>query len=318
MRKLNKNISLFLVGAGLLAAPSVFGQDLPPDAQPGQCFAKCVIPDEYETLTEQIVSKEAGTRLETIPATYATVEEQILVKEGYNVLSVVPPTYTTVSEEIVVQDASTRLEVVPAVYETVTEEILISPATTQWVRGKATPDCVASNPDDCRVWCLKEIPAKYKSISRRVLREPALTREVAVPGKTKTVQRTVVQTPATVQEKSIPPEYKTITKKVLDTPAQAVEREIPAEYKTITTRRLVRSGGFTEWREVLCDSKQTSSNISRIQQVLKDRGYDPGPVDGVMGSQTRAALRQFQEDNGLAVGVEGRSVPYETLKALGL
>ncbi len=318
MRKLHKKISLFLVGAGLLTAPTVFGQDLPPDAQPGQCFAKCVIPDEYETVTEQIVSKEASSRLEIIPAKYTTVTEEIMVKEGYNVLTVVPPTYTTVTEEIVVQDPSSRLEVVPAVYETVTEEILVSPATTQWVRGKATPDCVSSNPDDCRVWCLKEIPAKYKSVSRRVLRESASTREVPVPGKTKTITRTVVQTPATVQEKSIPPEYKSVTKKVLDTPATATETEIPAEFKTITTRRLIRSGGFTEWREVLCDSKQTSSNISRIQRALKDRGYEPGPIDGIMGSQTRAALRQFQEDNGLAVGVQGTSVPFETLKALGL
>lgn len=31
-----------------------------------------------------------------------------------------------------------------------------------------------------------------------------------------------------------------------------------------------------------------------VQTCLKQRGYDPGPVDGVAGSKTQAALIQFQ------------------------
>src|SRR5947209_714622 len=36
-------------------------------------------------------------------------------------------------------------------------------------------------------------------------------------------------------------------------------------------------------------------NVSDVQQKLKDTGYDPGPIDGKMGPQTRAALKQFQQ-----------------------
>jgi membrane-bound lytic murein transglycosylase B len=37
-----------------------------------------------------------------------------------------------------------------------------------------------------------------------------------------------------------------------------------------------------------------------LQQALSDKGYDPGPVDGVIGALTRKALRAWQRDNGLA------------------
>src|SRR6185312_3862010 len=38
-----------------------------------------------------------------------------------------------------------------------------------------------------------------------------------------------------------------------------------------------------------------------IQQELARRGYNPGRIDGAMGAQTQAAIRDFQEDNGLPI-----------------
>ena len=38
-----------------------------------------------------------------------------------------------------------------------------------------------------------------------------------------------------------------------------------------------------------------------VQSALVREGYDPGPVDGVMGSSTRDAITQFQADHGLAI-----------------
>lgn len=38
-----------------------------------------------------------------------------------------------------------------------------------------------------------------------------------------------------------------------------------------------------------------------IQQHLRRLGYDPGPLDGRLGTQTRRAIRAFQRDCGLAV-----------------
>ncbi|HEV8724109.1 MAG TPA: peptidoglycan-binding domain-containing protein [Candidatus Binatia bacterium] len=36
-----------------------------------------------------------------------------------------------------------------------------------------------------------------------------------------------------------------------------------------------------------------------VQDALKAKGNDPGPIDGRMGPKTRAALKAFQEANGL-------------------
>jgi hypothetical protein len=37
--------------------------------------------------------------------------------------------------------------------------------------------------------------------------------------------------------------------------------------------------------------------VSGYQSRLKNLGYDPGPIDGICGPRTRAAVRAFQEDN---------------------
>src|SRR5690554_5021874 len=47
--------------------------------------------------------------------------------------------------------------------------------------------------------------------------------------------------------------------------------------------------------------KYSATQIREIQQSLKDQGFDPGPVDGIMGERTRQALREFQRQNNLEV-----------------
>jgi hypothetical protein len=44
-----------------------------------------------------------------------------------------------------------------------------------------------------------------------------------------------------------------------------------------------------------------SSAVGRVQAGLAQLGYNPGPVDGVMGSQTRSAIEAYQRDHGLLV-----------------
>jgi peptidoglycan hydrolase-like protein with peptidoglycan-binding domain len=51
------------------------------------------------------------------------------------------------------------------------------------------------------------------------------------------------------------------------------------------------------------DSSQRSSGMSirHAQQVLKDKGYYKGDVDGKYGPETRAALEKYQQDENLTV-----------------
>ena len=72
-------------------------------------------------------------------------------------------------------------------------------------------------------------------------------------------------------------------------------------------------GGFTDeetinlgdpiWAED--DKPANSSAVSRVQSGLSRLGYNPGPVDGAMGSQTETAIRTYQRDYNLLV--DGRA-----------
>lgn len=55
--------------------------------------------------------------------------------------------------------------------------------------------------------------------------------------------------------------------------------------------------------------------IKAVQAALKGANYDPGPIDGLDGPKTEAALRSFQSAKGLEA--DGTIGP-KTLKALGL
>jgi peptidoglycan hydrolase-like protein with peptidoglycan-binding domain len=60
---------------------------------------------------------------------------------------------------------------------------------------------------------------------------------------------------------------------------------------------------------------QDSTTVREAQQALKDKGFDPGPADGINGPKTRAAIRDFQKQQNL--NADGRLGP-QTLGVLGV
>jgi peptidoglycan hydrolase-like protein with peptidoglycan-binding domain len=60
---------------------------------------------------------------------------------------------------------------------------------------------------------------------------------------------------------------------------------------------------------------QGSATIRDAQQALKDKGFDPGPVDGVDGPATRAAVKKYQAQQNITA--DGRLGP-KTLDGLGV
>ncbi len=55
--------------------------------------------------------------------------------------------------------------------------------------------------------------------------------------------------------------------------------------------------------------------IRSAQETLRRKGLDVGPIDGILGPRTQAALREFQQQQGLNRSGE---IDQETLKALNL
>jgi peptidoglycan hydrolase-like protein with peptidoglycan-binding domain len=40
-------------------------------------------------------------------------------------------------------------------------------------------------------------------------------------------------------------------------------------------------------------AKTSPSHVREVQEALVAAGYDPGPIDGIMGPRTKAALRKY-------------------------
>ena len=184
----------------------------------------------------------------------------------------------------------------------------------EWVKKKKSPDCFSANPDDCYIMCWEQTPAEYKTVTRKAVQTPAQVKEVVVPAEYKTIKRQVIKTPASVTEIEVPAKYKTVTREVLVSPAREETVEVPGEYHTEPYWIVADLGGYTEWTEILCQEKTTVSVVQQLQQALKNRGYEVGPIDGVMGNKTRQALNKFQTDNNLPLG----SLNIETLSLLAI
>ena len=158
------------------------------------------------------------------------------------------------------------------------------------------------------------IPAVYATRQKQVLVSPATTKVVETPAQYETRVRQLLAAQATTKETEIPAESKTYTRTVVKSAAKTTEKTIPAEYGSFVTTTKVADNMYADWVEVICGNKLTVEKIIQIQRALKVKGYDPGPIDDVIGPRTRAALTQFQKDNNLPLG----NINIETLKALGL
>jgi hypothetical protein len=58
-----------------------------------------------------------------------------------------------------------------------------------------------------------------------------------------------------------------------------------------------------------------AEDMRMVQQSLKDSGYDPGPIDGVQGPHTTAALKAYQKAQGLQ---ETGQADTDTMAKLGV
>ena len=51
----------------------------------------------------------------------------------------------------------------------------------------------------------------------------------------------------------------------------------------------------------------TDADVRDLQEALKALGHDPGPIDGVFGEATEAAVRAFQQEKEITVdGIVGK------------
>jgi hypothetical protein len=345
-----KNLSGKASNAPSSWVASALSSGVPSTAEVGQCFNEYHQPAKYKTVQEKILKREASSRIEIIPATYKPAEQKVLVKE-----------------------ASEKIVNVPATYETTEEKILIRAAYTAWKKGAGPIQKLDNSTGE--IMCLIEVPAKYKIITKKVLKTAATSNRIVIPAEYKTIKVRTIATAAKENKIDIPAEYQTInkkervseeivgwrqkgadgpgkltgkvicrtkvaaeyksiTKQIIATPtttkivaipaeskmvkvrkivtaAQENKIEIPAVYSQVTKRKKVSDEKLV-WRQVLCETNTSLGLVTKLQQALADAGFNPGPVDGVMGRQTYVAIDNFQKKNG----IESGGLTLRTLEAL--
>ncbi|MGB0852301.1 MAG: peptidoglycan-binding domain-containing protein [Pikeienuella sp.] len=306
-------------GSGAVGTESL----VPPNAKPGECYARITQPAKFKTVSEKVIATEASDSVSIVPATYKTVQERVLVSEASERLEVIPATYKTVEERILVTPAKTTLTKVAPKFKTVEERVLVKEAYTTWKRGgnviavgqNALGGTILENrtSDTGEVMCLVEVPAEYRVVTKRVKVSDGGTRETTTPAVYRTVKKRVVDQPATTRKITIPAKYATVTKTVEVTPATTRTTTTPATYKTVT-KTVNAAPARTVWTSVLCDVNTTPDVVRRLQTALKRAGHYGGPIDGIVGSQTRAGIKSYQG----AQGVRSDILTIESAKKLGI
>ena len=107
-----------------------------------------------------------------------------------------------------------------------------------------------------------------------------------------------------------PAEYKTVA--VIKPVSQPSGDNLPVLYQSVTEKVKV-TDEQTRWEEILCEDRMTECRVMEVQRALYRGGYNPGPIDGVVGRQTMAAINNFQKDFGLTVADQ---LTIETVNAL--
>lgn len=276
-----------------------------PDAKPGECFAKVIVPAAYETNAEEVVVQPEQETVEIIPATFDAAEKDVETKPAYTKLKAVAAKYRAeeevveieaarnewvtslgkrgipaspallvaaktsgieidsasagqcfqeyytpakfeqsdkqieikeASENIVIKDAEFESaeevvtikeafavkKLVSAVYEKIEEKIEIEPAKAVWKKGSGLVERIDNTTGE--IMCLVNVPAKYD-----------------------TFLKTVLKSKAEIQETETPAITKSIKIKKLVTDATSSKEKVEAEFATVTTRQKVADAQFS-WR----------------------------------------------------------------------
>ena len=200
----------------------------------------------------------------------------------------VPAVYETVKVSKLVKPAEEKRTKLPAEYVQVSQRVKTADASFSWHASHDTAKPQGA-PTGQQV-CLKEIPARHK-----------------------TVEKQVVKVPAAFKKEEVPAVFETVKVRKLVKPAEEKRTKIPEEYKEVSKRTKV-SDERLEWRQVLCETNITKDIVSSVQQALIDAGFNPGAADGVIGGATLRAVDDYQRTKGLPRG----GLTIRTLESLGV
>lgn len=293
---------------------------LPPNARPGECYARAWVEPTYQERTEQILVSEESARVEVIPASYQMVSETVLKKPEGTKLVTRPATYDTVTEQKLIREGGLFWKTELSNGKPVNADLLA-------IASKGGIDLDSATPGMC--FHEHYTPAQYSSEMQQVLiKEESQSVELTEP-EYRWVDKEVLVSEASTRLETIPARYETVTEQVLDKPAHTVWKkgsgpiqkiddatgeimcliEVPATYKTISKQVLVSDATtrsveipakyeMVKVRELVQDAQEIRRTIPaeyRSVSVTKQVS-EPGFVwheisDNTMSSESRTGKK---------------------------
>ena len=288
------------------------------------------VPAKFENATERVLVRAASKKLVEVPAVYETIKEKVLVepaksewKKGRGLvekvdgstgeimcLVEVPAKYKVVEKRVIKKPASTNIIEIPAKYE----DVPVRKLKSDWQQVRAdvpakyeTITRKVKTADAEYIWHPVATPGEWGSKTGNVICKKQ------IPAKTKTLVKKVIKTPATFKTVEVPAVFKTkkVTKLVAD--AKETRAKIPEVTKQVTKRVKV-SNAKLQWQSVLCETNMSQDVVRNVQSALNKAGFNAGTADGVIGRQTLLAIDAYQRKEGISSG----GLTMETLNKLGI
>ena len=279
--------------------------------RPRICQTQVLVPAVYQKRDEKVQVYEGATTYTTTAAQTSTGERKIKVADGYTDYEILPPVFKDVTEIVEIARERVEIETIPATYKTLNRQVKIREATQRW-----NPACGAVNDtteNSIPAHCLIKIPAEYQEVIQEIVDMPARTVKKIVPAQTKTITRKVLVEPAKIVVKNVYPQYTNVALNYISHSPVVMTSKQDSRYISIPAYQQLRPERL-QTMAAWCEDNLQAENLQLVQQRLQQLGYYQGSLHGQLDTNTRTALLDFQESQGLATG----ALTLQTLQKLGI
>lgn len=271
---------------------------LPPNAAPGECYARVWVDAQYTTREEQVLASEASSKIRVIPAEYETVEQTVLVSAASTRLETIPAVYGEESETIKIRDGRRYWKVGLKRDDAPASDALLAAATAHGI------DLTSAQPGMC--FHEHYVPATYKTLTEQVVTRAASEEVNVIPAEYTTVEEQVLVREASTKLVNIPAEYDTVEEQIIDKPAHTIWKkgsgpiqkideatgeimclvEVPATYKTVK-RTVLRTPARTETVAIPAEYKTV-----QVRKLVSAASEQRSPIEAVYGQVERQVVDQ--------------------------
>jgi hypothetical protein len=269
-------------------------------------YAQCLIENEYETdSSANSIDTFNYAKLRLLPPQYDSISKNIKLFDAYPIFELAN---NRKAKSIVTTDG--RFHLLPPLYAIKREQIVLKGEDSYFIPMSNTENCLSQNPDNCLSIKYYPLPDVSIFFYKKEMLKPA---------------RIVNAKNDTIVLAADSPYFQYFKKKIIP------EKVVPIRYYTMTKpcmvetsdsfvvikkqgERLIRKGGWTEFRKITCCGDLRKNPILDIQYALQVKDFYKGKPNGVIDAKTQKALIKFQKTYKLPIG----SLDAQTLEALGL